>query len=500
LNYFKKSKTFYARNILASFWRRKWLVVIPVVLVTAITTVGTFYLSPLYEASVTISMEKPVRLSQDIQRLIGGSGSAIDGNSERMDRELQSLKNEIVSSPYISRLVQNLQFDNDPLIESLARKLQVSHPSVSLDDLKFDMLLRGLRKRIRVEFAGINQVKILAQSSSPEEAKLIVQNLGDIFIQEKTKEESHTNSITSDFSSSQLSTYESDLQNKITQRTDIQTELLQIQLGEAVASQENRKQINIEVQAITQEIDEKEKDVRDTQIRLSGLPGGLPVLEESPALQENKSEITKLLASMPDMMQKSGWNTPNFMPLKMRLFGFAKDVDEEVGRIVRSRFTQLSETSKSDLITFFCLRLRLETLYSYRNNMKLTLSDLDRRANLMPDLQAKIEQLTREIDATRNLRDQFKLSQEGTQISEALLMESRFRVVEPPRLPLAPIWPNKKMIVLLGFLVGMGLGAGALIIAEFLDDSIKSIEDAEQALGFPVVGTIPKIEGLESRK
>jgi capsular polysaccharide biosynthesis protein len=52
------------------------------------------------------------------------------------------------------------------------------------------------------------------------------------------------------------------------------------------------------------------------------------------------------------------------------------------------------------------------------------------------------------------------------------------------------------MIVMLGLLAGIGLGVGALIIAEFLDDSIKSIEDAEQALGFSVVGTIPKIEGL----
>ena len=493
---FKKSRTFYARNILASFWRRKWLVVIPVVLVTAITAAGTFYLSPIYEASITISMEKPVRLSQDIQRLIGNAGSAIDDNSERMDRELQSLKNEIVSSPYISQLVQNLQFDKDPTIELLARKLQVNNPSVSLDDLKFDMLLRGLRKRIRVEFAGINQVKILAQSANPEEAKLIVQNLGEIFIQEKTKQESRTNSITSDFSSNQLTSFEGDLQNKITQRTDIQKELLQIQLDEAVVSQENRKQINMEVQAITVEISEKEKAVHDTQIRLSGLPDGLPVLEESSALQENKSEITKLLASMPEMMRKSGWNTPSFMTLKMSLFGLANDVDEEVGRIVRSRFTQQSEATIRDLITLFGLRLRLETLYSYRNNMKLTLSDLDRRASLMPDLQAKIEQLTREIDATRNLRDQFKLSQEGTQISEALLMESRFRVVEPARLPLVPIWPNKKMIVLLGLFAGIGLGAGALIIAEYFDDSIKSIEDAEQTLGFSVVGTIPKIEGL----
>ncbi|MGB5106379.1 MAG: Wzz/FepE/Etk N-terminal domain-containing protein [Candidatus Zixiibacteriota bacterium] len=496
----KQAKTFYVRDILAVIWKRKWLVVIPIFLVTAITAASTFYISPIYEASVTIFMEKPVRLSQDIQRLIGGAGSSIGGNPETMTRELQSLQNEIVSAPYIAQLVTNIGLDKEPSIELMARKMQVNQPNVTLEDLKFDMLLESLRNRIRVEFAGINQVRILAQSSSAEQAKLIVQNLGDIFIQEKTKQESRSISASSDFSSDQLATYDKDLQDKINEKTELEKELLRVQLDEVVAAPENRKQINMEVQAITQEISEKEKEVRETQMRLSSMAGGIPTIEEPQSMIEKKSEINKLLASMPDLMQKYSWNTPSLVSFKVRLYGLASDVDEAVAREVRVKFPQQSEASKNDLITLFSSRLRLETLYAYNNNLKLALADLDRRVGLMPGFRAKIEQLSREIDASRNLRDQFKLSQEGTQISQALLMESKFRVVEPARLPLSPIWPNKKMIVLLGFLVGISLGAGAVIIAEFFDNSITKIEDAELMLGFPVVGTMPKIEGLEKLK
>ena len=56
------------------------------------------------------------------------------------------------------------------------------------------------------------------------------------------------------------------------------------------------------------------------------------------------------------------------------------------------------------------------------------------------------------------------------------------------------------MIVLLGLMVGISLGAGAIIVAEFFDNSIKKIEDAESALGFPVIGTMPRIDGLEKLK
>ncbi len=496
----KHSKTFYVRDIFSIAWKRKWLLIIPIVLVTAITAASTFYLSPIYEASVTIFMEKPVRLSQDLQRLIGGGASGMGANPETRGSELQSLQNEIVSAPYIAQLVQNIGLDKDPGVEFTARKLQVNQPNVSLEDLKFDMLLESLRNRIRVEFAGTNQVRILAQSSSAEQAKLIVQNLGDIFIQEKTKQESRTISASSDFSADQLQTYEKDVQDKITERTALETELLRVQLDDVVASQANRQQINMEVQAIGLEIAEKEKLVRDSQLRLAGMQGGLPVFEETPELNEKQSEITSLLGTMAELLRKNSWSTPTVVSFKVRLYGLVSDIDEYVAQSVRSTFVQQDEATKNDLITLFSLRLRLETLYTYSNNLKLALADLERRGSLMPGYRARIEQLTREIDASRTLRDQFKLAQEGTQISQALLMESKFRVVEPARLPLSPIWPNKRMIVLLGLLVGISLGAGAVIVAEFFDNSIKKIEDAEEALGFAVVGTMPRIDGLEKLK
>ncbi len=473
--------------------------IIPVFLVTTVTAISTFYLVPTYEASVTIFMERPVRLSQDLQRLIGGAGAA-GGSGIESEQELRGLQNEIVSSPYIAQLIQNLGLDRDPFVETRARKVQVKQPNVSLEDLKFDILLKDLRKLIRVEFVGINQVRIIAQSSSAEQARDLAKNLGDIFIQEKTKQESRTITASSDFSSDQLAMYEGDLQDKIARKTQLETEQLRFQPDRTVASQENREQINTEIQAISVEIGDREKDVHDAQIRLANFSNGLPLLEESPLLKEKETEITKMLSGMSDMVQKYSWNTPSMVSFKVRLYGLISDVDEEVAQIVRARYAQYSESTKNDLITVFSSRSRIETLYSYNNNLKLALADIDRRVALIPGYAANIEQLTREIDAARTLRDQFKLSQEGTQISQALLLESRFRVVEPARLPLAPIWPNKQAVVMLGLLMGFCLGIGALVIAEFFDNSIKKVEDAEQALGFAVVGTMPRIEGLEKLK
>jgi capsular exopolysaccharide synthesis family protein len=60
---------------------------------------------------------------------------------------------------------------------------------------------------------------------------------------------------------------------------------------------------------------------------------------------------------------------------------------------------------------------------------------------------------------------------------------------EPPK---EPIRPDRVRNLLSGILCGLGLGVGILLFREYLDRSVKTIEDIER-LGFPVLGSIPVI-------
>jgi capsular polysaccharide biosynthesis protein len=53
---------------------------------------------------------------------------------------------------------------------------------------------------------------------------------------------------------------------------------------------------------------------------------------------------------------------------------------------------------------------------------------------------------------------------------------------------------------LMGLGLGILLGVCAMILAEVVDHSIKSIEDIEELLGLEVVGTIPRIEDETTMK
>lgn len=66
--------------------------------------------------------------------------------------------------------------------------------------------------------------------------------------------------------------------------------------------------------------------------------------------------------------------------------------------------------------------------------------------------------------------------------------------VEPAIVPQDPISPRPLQTAAMAGAVGLMLAAGIAFLVEYLDDTLKTMEDVEQALGLPVVGYIAQIQ------
>lgn len=62
---------------------------------------------------------------------------------------------------------------------------------------------------------------------------------------------------------------------------------------------------------------------------------------------------------------------------------------------------------------------------------------------------------------------------------------------EPPQ-PNRPVSPNIPMYVTISFVVGLVIGVGLAFFIEYLDTSVKTVDDVERYLGLPVIGVIPQ--------
>ncbi len=72
--------------------------------------------------------------------------------------------------------------------------------------------------------------------------------------------------------------------------------------------------------------------------------------------------------------------------------------------------------------------------------------------------------------------------------------------VEPATIPTSPIRPRVLMNTVLAGVVGAMLAVGTVFLIEYLDDTVKSTEEASQALGLPIIGFFARYEDIEDDK
>lgn len=483
-------------DIMTAAWKRKWLIVIPLILVTALTYAGSYLITPEYESSVIIWLGNPVRLSDQLRRMVGDAGNVL-GEERHRSEELRSLQNEVVSSPYIKQLVDNLKLDQDSELDRKVQKTRASRPDLPADQIKFEILLSELRDDISVNFAGWEQVRISVRSRYSTRARDMAQNLGEILMAEKMKQEIGSVRMSQDFTYEQLAKYEKDLQDKIDEKTRFERGYLGIQSNNMVVSDSNQKAVNAEIESIRSDIEDKKREERTLLGKLTAVPMDKLVVTESAESKRLNDDIQNLLGSIANLLPKYRWNDPEILNFKTRLYEMLGDLETENKRLVEQQFGNYDKPTRTLIAQLINIRSDLDIAYAKSNSLKLALSGLAERISSVPEYQAKLDQLNREINAARDLRDRFKEQQEGSQISQALLRESRFQVIEPAKVPLVPFKPNRPKLLMMGIALGLMLGAGAALIAELTDNTLKKIEEIEDFTGYPVLGIIPEISVLK---
>ncbi|HAT4215487.1 YveK family protein [Clostridium perfringens] len=80
--------------------------------------------------------------------------------------------------------------------------------------------------------------------------------------------------------------------------------------------------------------------------------------------------------------------------------------------------------------------------------------------------------------------------------SKELIPNGNVQVIQKPQLPEHPVSPNKKLNILIAFVLGLMVGVGVVLLLEYLDNTFKSREELEKTLELPIIGTIPDYDNV----
>ena len=78
--------------------------------------------------------------------------------------------------------------------------------------------------------------------------------------------------------------------------------------------------------------------------------------------------------------------------------------------------------------------------------------------------------------------------------SKQLIPNGNVKVIEKVKVPEKPVSPNKKLNILIAFVLGLMVSVGLALLLEFMDNTYKSKEELEDDLDLPVIGVIPELD------
>ena len=101
----------------------------------------------------------------------------------------------------------------------------------------------------------------------------------------------------------------------------------------------------------------------------------------------------------------------------------------------------------------------------------------------------------RELEFERQIRQTMAMKIVQEEVDMERSGRSVVHVTDRAELGLRPVRPNVPLNIAMGVVVGLIVGIGLAFFIEYLDTSVKTIDDVERALGAPVLGVIPQNVG-----
>ncbi len=145
------------------------------------------------------------------------------------------------------------------------------------------------------------------------------------------------------------------------------------------------------------------------------------------------------------------------------------------------------------------LQIEIESLKAQERELMRALSGYQERLGEMPDKEYTLARLQREKNVNERIYLMLLERLEQAKISESKQSDN-IRIIDRAHLPKKPISPNKTLNLTIGILLGLLIGIAASFIIEVRNATVDTPEDIERVAQLPVIGTIPNINVFSKGK
>ena len=385
-----------------------------------------------------------------------------------------------------------------PIIQETIKKLNLKDQEGKL------LPTSALLPQLKVNSEGDTDILTLSyESTDPQQAAAIVNSLMKDYQQNSISTNTAEVRSAREFLNKQLP----EVEQKLIQA---EVELRQFKEENKIVALQNEAEVGVKgLNNLSEEIITAQAHLGEVKTRSEGLRNQLQLetqkavaistLNQSPIVQEALTQYQKVQDDLAVAQTQFTSDHPTIISLSRKEEALRKQLEKRVGQIVNNgesiseQNLQIGEIKQN--LTAELVKSEVELLAASNRVDILRKNFITQQARLrsLPRLEQTQRQLQRKLDVA-----QLTYTELLKKLQEAEVVENRnvgnATIISEASVPEKPISPNIMRNLLLGGVAGILLGVGTSLLLERMDKSLKTVGQIKQSLGYPLLGTIPKIK------
>jgi succinoglycan biosynthesis transport protein ExoP len=461
--------------------KRKWTVLICLVTIFSIVAIASLKMTPIYEASGSIAINKA---DSGLVNFNNSPTFSLDYyDPTEMETEVKILQSDLLALQVVKELALDRRPEFGGKTPATPSSLDLAPDPLQADTGRTTSLLSSFRSNLRVVLApNTHIIEVHYRSADKDLAATVVNTLMTTYTENNFKSRFDSTMQASDWLSKQLV----DLQMKV---ETSQEKLVHYQKEHEILGIDEKQNIT------TSKLDELNKALtaaesermdRESVYRLvqagdtETITSAANALDSAGASTQSVSSLLDTLRSkQADLKIQAAELNTQFGPAYPKLAQInnqLKEIDIQV----------LAETRK------IAGKIKGQYLAALQRENMLhdALENQKQEANKLNESAIEYSLLKRDLDTNRQLYEGLleKLKEAGV---SAGLRSNNFRIVDVARSPNGPIEPNIPRNLSFAFMLGLTSGVGLAFLLEGLDNTVRTTEQAQMISGLPPLGMIP---------
>jgi protein tyrosine kinase modulator len=474
---------------LRAIWRRRWIIVVIAWVVSIVGWAWVYTLPDRYEASARVYVDTQTLLRPLL------SGLAIQPNFEQQVN--------MMTKTLLAR----------PNLEKVARMTDLDVTAKTASDT--ETMLNELGEKIRLGGTDRENLYTIAyQNKNPDLAKRVVQALLTIFTESNLGKTRKDITSTQKFIEDQLKSYEQKLIEADNAMVDFKRKHIGMMPGEG---RDYYGKLAETSQLLTQaQLDLREAVNRRNQLKQQ-LKDEEPQLSSAPAMVQANPEIDGRIRTLEAQIDQMRLRYTDLHPDIVRtrsLIARLQEQKKQEAAAAAAAAKSPSESTSVKVLNPVYQQLTIAIAEADANVASLQarvaeyqnrLGQLKAAANSVPEIEAQYKQLVRDFGVYQQnynalLAKRESIAMSGEVESKADVVD--FRVVDPPRVPLEPAWPNRILFLSIVPLVGLLAGIAVAFLVSQLRRTVNDRKMLRELTGLPMLGSISMVEteSMHARK